>query len=49
VIVADNVIKSEKSMPDFLNYIQTSPNYETVIIRASMEKGDGMSITYKLR
>jgi caffeoyl-CoA O-methyltransferase len=49
VIVADNVIKSEKAMPDFLAYIQTNPNYETVIIRSSMEKGDGMAITYKLR
>jgi caffeoyl-CoA O-methyltransferase len=49
VIVADNVIKSAKAMPDFLNYIQTNPNYETVIIRASDEKGDGMSITYKIK
>jgi caffeoyl-CoA O-methyltransferase len=49
VIVSDNVIKSEKAMPDFLAYIQTNPNYETVIIRSSMEKNDGMAITYKLR
>ncbi len=49
VVVADNVIKSERAMADFLNYIQTSPNYETVIIRASSEKGDGMSVSYKLR
>jgi predicted O-methyltransferase YrrM len=49
VVVADNVIVSEKQMPDFLDYIQTSPNYHTVIIRASMEKGDGMSVSYKLR
>lgn len=49
VVVADNVIVSEKQMPDFLNYIQTSPNYDTVIIRASMEKGDGMSVSYKIR
>ena len=38
-----------RAMPDFLEYIQTSPNYETVVIRASSEKGDGMSISYKLR
>ena len=49
VVVADNVIKSAKAMPDFLNYIQTNPDYETVIIRASEEKGDGMSISYKRR
>ncbi len=49
VVVADNVIKSEKAMADFLSYVQTSPNYETVIIRSSMEKGDGMSISYKIR
>lgn len=49
VVVADNVVKSEKAMKDFLEYIQTSPDYETVIIRASMEKGDGMSVSYKLR
>lgn len=49
VIVADNVIKSAEAMKDFLEYVQTSPNYETVIIRASEEKGDGMSITYKVR
>lgn len=49
VVVADNVIRSEKWMQDFLTYVTTSPNYETVIIRSSMEKGDGMSISYKLR
>jgi caffeoyl-CoA O-methyltransferase len=49
VVVADNVIKSEKDMKDFLDYVQNSPNYDTVIIRSSMEKGDGMSISYKIR
>ena len=49
VVVGDNVIKSAKGMADFLEYVQTSPDYETVIIRASEEKGDGMSISYKLR
>jgi predicted O-methyltransferase YrrM len=49
VVVADNVIKSEKAMKNYLDYVQTSPNYETVIIRSSMEKGDGMAISYKLR
>ncbi len=49
VVVADNVIVSARAMADFLDYIQTSPVYETVIIRSSMEKGDGMSVSYKVR
>lgn len=49
VIVADNVIQSAEAMKDYLDYVQTSPDYETVIIRASDEKADGMSISYKIR
>jgi len=49
VIVADNVIQSARQMKDFLDYVQTSPDYDTVIIRASMEKNDGMSISYKIK
>ena len=49
VVVADNVIRSARAMQDFLDYIQNSPDYNTVIIRASMEKNDGMSISYKIR
>ena len=49
VIVADNVIQSAGAMQDFLDYIQNSPDYDTVIIRASMEKKDGISISYKIR
>ncbi len=49
LVVADNVIASERAMRDFLDYIQHSPDYDTVIIRASMEKNDGMSISYKIR
>ncbi len=49
VVVADNVILYADDMRDFLDYIQTSPDYDTVVIRASMEKGDGMSISYKIR
>jgi len=36
-------------MPDFLEYIESSPLYDTVIIRASMQKNDGMSVSYKIR
>jgi predicted O-methyltransferase YrrM len=49
VIVGDNVIRFAGPMQDFLDYIQNSPDYDTVIIRASMEKKDGMSISYKIR
>jgi predicted O-methyltransferase YrrM len=49
VIVADNVIKSAHDMQDFLDFMQKSPDYHTVIIRASEEKGDGMAICYKQR
>jgi predicted O-methyltransferase YrrM len=49
VIVADNVIQSAREMKDFLDYIQNSGNYDTVIIRASMEKNDGLSVSYKIK
>lgn len=49
VIVADNVIQSAREMKDFLDYIQNSLDYDTVIIRASMEKADGLSVSYKIR
>ena len=49
VVVGDNVIRSARAMRDFLDYIENSPDYDTVIIRASMEKDDGMSISYKIR
>lgn len=49
VIVADNVIRSASEMKDFLDYIQESPDYDTVIVRASMEKNDGLSVSYKIR
>ena len=49
VIVGDNVIRSARAMEDFLDYMQKSPDYDTVIIRASMEKNDGMSVSYKIK
>jgi len=49
VVVADNVIKSARAMKDYLDYVQTSPDYDTVLIRASMEKDDGMTISYKIK
>lgn len=49
VVVADNVIQSARAMKDFLDYVQTSPDYDTVTIRASMEKNDGMTVSYKIK
>lgn len=49
VVVADNVIVSARAMKDYLDYVQNSPDYDTVIIRASLEKNDGMAISYKIR
>lgn len=49
VVVADNVIQSARAMRDYLDFIQNSPDYDTVIIRASMEKNDGMSVSYRIR
>ncbi len=49
VIVADNVIRFADGMRDFLDYIQNSPDYESVVIRASLEKNDGMLVAYRLR
>jgi len=49
VIVADNVIVSADAMRDYLDHVQKSPDYATVIVRASDEKKDGMAVTYKLR
>ena len=49
VIVADNTIRSARAMRDFLDYLEQSPDYDTVTIRASMEKKDGMTVAYKIR
>ena len=47
-LVADNVIVSARQMADFLEYIRASANYDSVVIRASMHKNDGMLIGYKI-
>ncbi|MHC4406266.1 MAG: O-methyltransferase [Planctomycetota bacterium] len=49
VIVADNVIRSAKSMPDFLQAIADDPGYLSTTIRASDIKRDGMMVIYKLK
>ncbi len=49
LVVADNVIRSAGQMRDYLEYVQDDSRYETVILRASDEKGDGMAVSYKRR
>lgn len=49
LIVADNVIQSARQMRDFLEFVQNEKEFDTVIIRSSMEKNDGMSVSYKLK
>lgn len=49
LVIADNVIVHAAQMRDFLRYVRTSPSYETVTVRASLEKGDGMTVSVKLR
>jgi predicted O-methyltransferase YrrM len=49
LVVADNVIRSANDMKDYLDFIQNSPDYDTVILQASQEKKDGMAVSYKLR
>jgi predicted O-methyltransferase YrrM len=49
VIVADNAIVSAKEMQDFLDFMKNSPDYDMVLIRASLEKKDGMAVCYKIR
>jgi caffeoyl-CoA O-methyltransferase len=49
VVVADNVIQSARAMKDFLDFMKASPDWDRVIIRASMGKNDGMAVCYKIR
>jgi predicted O-methyltransferase YrrM len=49
VVVADNVIVSARAVADYLEHVEKNPDYETVTIRSSMEKNDGMAISYKLK
>ncbi len=49
VVVADNVIQFARQMQDYLDYVERGGAYETVIVRASLEKNDGMAISYKRR
>lgn len=49
LVAADNVIRSANDMKDFLDFMESNPDYEKVTIRASLEKNDGMAIYLKVR
>ena len=49
MVVADNVIRSAKSMPDFFEAINNSPNYISTTIRSDETKRDGMMVIYKVK
>jgi hypothetical protein len=36
-------------MRDFLDVVPNDPKYQSVIIQASSEKGDGMMVIYKAK
>ena len=49
VVVADNAIQSARAMRDFLDFMAKSPDWDMVVVRASMAKNDGMAVCYKIR
>lgn len=49
VIVADNVIRSARSMTDFFEAVAKDPNYLSTTIRSDESKRDGMMVIYKLK
>ncbi len=49
VIVADNVIRSARSMDEFFEAVNNSPNYISTTIRSDDEKRDGMMVIYKVK
>lgn len=49
VILADNVIRSEREVKDFLDLVRKDPRYHMTVIRASDQKNDGMAVIYKLK
>ena len=44
IIVADNVIQFADEMRDFLEAVRNDPAYQSVIVRASEKKHDGMMV-----
>jgi predicted O-methyltransferase YrrM len=47
IIVADNVIQFADQMRDFLDAVQSDASYQSVLVRASEDKHDGMLVMYR--
>lgn len=47
LIVADNAIQMADEMRDFLDAVKSDPRCQSVIMRASTEKHDGMMVAYR--
>jgi predicted O-methyltransferase YrrM len=47
LIVADNVLRLADPMRDFLDAVRSDPKYQSVVVRASEEKHDGMIVIYR--
>jgi caffeoyl-CoA O-methyltransferase len=47
IIVADNAIRFAQQMRDFLDAVSSDPKCQSVVVRASKEKHDGMIVIYK--
>lgn len=47
IVVADNVIRLADRMRDFLDAVGGDPTYQSVVVRASEEKHDGMIVIYR--
>jgi caffeoyl-CoA O-methyltransferase len=47
IIVADNVIRFAGEMRDFLDAVRSDAEYQSVVVRASEEKHDGMVVIYR--
>jgi predicted O-methyltransferase YrrM len=47
IIVADNVISFADEMRDFLDAVHSDKEYQSVIVRASKDKHDGMMVMYR--
>lgn len=47
VIVADNVVQHARDMQDFLDAVRDERRFQSVTVRASDEKRDGMEVIYK--
>lgn len=49
IIVADNVLRGSNVMKDFLEFMESSPDYDMVTFRASDHRRDGMALIFKIK